>query len=599
MEDSMVMSIRRSSLAALALVLMVATMMGAAPSAHAVSVSPNKTPAFAGDAGDPDAVYSAGTYFAFTTGTALGNHIQALVSTSASSGYHSYTGTTFGSTALPTTPAWETANTQTSPGVFFWGGRWLMYYDAAQAPFATDSGHDCISVAVGGASLSPSSPQFTDASSGGLICQATGSIDPSPFVDPATGDAYLVWKQNDGGSAAPATIWSQQLSADGLSLVGSPHELMFNDTAAYSWETTVEDPDMVDDGGAYDLLFSAGVYTTSSYSEGITTCSGPLGPCGPDTQILTSFGSALGPGGGSLFTDAGGGWWLDVAAWQGGGAGCTNYSCGATRQLFVSRITLSVQVPCGVPPTPDGYRMVASDGGIFNFGELPFCGSMGGQALTRPVVGMADAGSAGYWEVASDGGIFAFGDARFYGSMGGRRLTRPIVGIASTPDSGGYWEVASDGGIFAFGGAGFYGSMGGRPLTRPVVGIASTPDGGGYWEVASDGGIFAFGDARFYGSMGGRRLTRPIVGIAAAPNGGGYWEVASDGGIFAFGDAGFFGSMGGQRLDRPVVGIASTRSGGGYWEVASDGGIFAFGAAAFFGSTGGTPLTRPVVGLAS
>src|SRR5580704_7684372 len=61
-------------------------------SSDAVTVSPSATPAFAGDAGDPDVVYSAGTYFAFSTGTPLGNHIQALVSSSASGGYHSYTG---------------------------------------------------------------------------------------------------------------------------------------------------------------------------------------------------------------------------------------------------------------------------------------------------------------------------------------------------------------------------------------------------------------------------------------------------------------------------------------------------------------------------
>ncbi len=40
---------------------------------------------------------------------------------------------------------------------------------------------------------------------------------------------------------------------------------------------------------------------------------------------------------------------------------------------------------------------------------------------------------AGYHEVASDGGIFAFGDAQFYGSMGGHPLNAPIVGIATTP----------------------------------------------------------------------------------------------------------------------------------------------------------------------
>ena len=66
----------------------------------------------------------------------------------------------------------------------------------------------------------------------------------------------------------------------------------------------------------------------------------------------------------------------------------------------------------------------------------------------------------GYWLVASDGGIFAFGDAGFFGSMGHQRLNKPIVGMAATPDGKGYWLVASDGGIFAFGNAAFFGSRG-------------------------------------------------------------------------------------------------------------------------------------------
>ena len=41
---------------------------------------------------------------------------------------------------------------------------------------------------------------------------------------------------------------------------------------------------------------------------------------------------------------------------------------------------------------------------------------------------------AGYWMVASDGGIFSFGNARFFGSTGAIRLNQPIVGIAATPD---------------------------------------------------------------------------------------------------------------------------------------------------------------------
>jgi ribosomal protein L24E len=65
----------------------------------------------------------------------------------------------------------------------------------------------------------------------------------------------------------------------------------------------------------------------------------------------------------------------------------------------------------------------------------------------------------GYWLVASDGGIFAFGDAGFHGSTGNIALNQPVVGMASTRTGRGYWFVASDGGIFAFGDAGFHGSI--------------------------------------------------------------------------------------------------------------------------------------------
>ena len=48
--------------------------------------------------------------------------------------------------------------------------------------------------------------------------------------------------------------------------------------------------------------------------------------------------------------------------------------------------------------------------------------STGRPALTlnKPVVGMAATPDGkGYWLVASDGGVFTFGDAQFYGSTGG------------------------------------------------------------------------------------------------------------------------------------------------------------------------------------
>ena len=93
--------------------------------------------------------------------------------------------------------------------------------------------------------------------------------------------------------------------------------------------------------------------------------------------------------------------------------------------------------------------------------------------------------TTGYSLVASDGGIFNFGNSVFYGSEGGTHLNAPIVGTASTPNGGGYWLVASDGGVFSFGNAAFYGSEGGTPLNKPIVGIASTPD----WQGLLAGGL--------------------------------------------------------------------------------------------------------------
>ncbi|MGH9098551.1 MAG: hypothetical protein ACRDWB_14140, partial [Acidimicrobiales bacterium] len=51
---------------------------------------------------------------------------------------------------------------------------------------------------------------------------------------------------------------------------------------------------------------------------------------------------------------------------------------------------------------------------------------------------------------AADGGIFAFGDAPFHGSMGGQPLARPMVGMALSRLQSGYWLVAQDCGIFSF-----------------------------------------------------------------------------------------------------------------------------------------------------
>ena len=213
--------------------------------------------------------------------------------------------------------------------------------------------------------------------------------------------------------------------------------------------------------------------------------------------------------------------------------------------------------------------------------RAPFVGSAGDLPLVRPVVGMTPtADDQGYWLVASDGGIFAFGDAAFYGSWAARRSTGPSWAWPPPPTAAGYWLVASDGGVFAFGDAAFFGSMGGAPLNRPIVGMAATPDGGGYWLVASDGGIFAFGDAAFDGSTGGIALEPPVVGMQPDARRGGYRLVAADGGLFSFGTP-FAGSAVGAPA-RAVVSLDSPAA--GYRIVSADGGSTPSAGPPFLGS---------------
>ncbi len=167
-------------------------------------------------------------------------------------------------------------------------------------------------------------------------------------------------------------------------------------------------------------------------------------------------------------------------------------------------------------PGGDGCWLVASDGGVFATGsnatstDRPAIWSSISRSSASPP---APAGN-GYYLVASDGGVFAYGSgATFHGSMGGQHLNQPIVGIAVDPSTGGYWLIARDGGVFAFD-APFFGSMGGTPLNKPVVGGAAAPTGDGYYLVASDGGIFALGKgAVFQGSTGAIALNQPIVGM--------------------------------------------------------------------------------------
>ncbi|MGO9185349.1 DUF4185 domain-containing protein [Mycobacterium sp.] len=140
-----------------------------------------------------------------------------------------------------------------------------------------------------------------------------------------------------------------------------------------------------------------------------------------------------------------------------------------------------------VDPT-GGYWVATWTGAVTGFGGAPALGSpaLDGIHLNQPIMGMAATPTGqGYWLVASDGGIFSFGDAAFYGSTGSIHLNQPIVGMAATPDGRGYWLVASDGGVFNYGNAPFEGSLGGG--TQTVLGIEVSPLPLTYSLIGSNG----------------------------------------------------------------------------------------------------------------
>jgi hypothetical protein len=246
----------------------------------------------------------------------------------------------------------------------------------------------------------------------------------------------------------------------------------------------------------------------------------------------------------------------------------------------------------------NGYRMLASDGGVFDFGGQQFYGSTGGRILNKPIVaGINTCGNAGYWFVASDGGVFSYGDATFHGSLGGAALATPVAAMAATPTGGGYYLATAGYAVYPFGDAAAHGDLRSKHLNAPLVAMAATPDGRGYWLLGRDGGIFSFGDAEFHGSTGALHLVSPVIGFEPTRDGHGYWLFASDGGIFSFGDAAFHGSVGGAVRTNPIVGMRVSPTGNGYWLTDSAGKIYAFGDAVAAGDLSNVSLFRPIIGM--
>jgi hypothetical protein len=205
--------------------------------------------------------------------------------------------------SLPRPPAWAdrwNANTKTwAPSVMEIDGRYVMY--VATRDLA--AGRECIGVAV---SADPAGP-YRPVGAAPLVCQLAlgGSIDPDVVQAPG-GQLELAWK-SDGDAIGMATaLWSQPLTADGLSLEGVPHVLMRSGAA---WEQgNVEAPTLVSAQGRGWWLFYSGSQwdRPRSYATGLAWCAdlttATCTPVGSGPWLATSFPRAVAPGGMDVFT---------------------------------------------------------------------------------------------------------------------------------------------------------------------------------------------------------------------------------------------------------------------------------------------------------
>ena len=206
---------------------------------------------------------------------------------------------------LPSLGAWAKPGFTWAPEVFQIGGRWLLYYTASSRKLNSQ----CIGVAVAD---NPKGP-FRDTNPSHLICQTDlgGTIDANVLKD-ADGKHYIYYK-NDGNRIGKRTaLWGQQLSADGLAVVGQPVRMVGDEE---KWTARViEAPTMIRSAAGYQMFYSGGYFgwnpedRLSPYAMGYANCSGPLGPCKPaaENPLLHSFndreaGCVSGPGHQSIF----------------------------------------------------------------------------------------------------------------------------------------------------------------------------------------------------------------------------------------------------------------------------------------------------------
>lgn len=224
---------------------------------------------------------------------------------------------------FPSRPSWASGDLW-APEIHRVGDRWVVYYSARNAA----DGRLAVGAATGPSAIGP----FTDLGRPLVRDPAPGVIDAHHF-EASDGRHFLTFKVDGNAVGAPTPILIQRLADDGVTLMGSPTEILRNDR---SWEgALVEGQWMIEQGGTYYLFYSANGYASSRYAIGVARSSSPLGPfTKADAPIVTSNATWAGPGHGSVLRGPRGDWIHVYHAWRAGSVGTS-----PGRLVLVDRIT--------------------------------------------------------------------------------------------------------------------------------------------------------------------------------------------------------------------------------------------------------------------
>ena len=145
------------------------------------------------------------------------------------------------------------------------------------------------------------------------------------------------------------------------------------------------------------------------------------------------------------------------------------------RTRFLAAIALAAAL---LPATAGSVSAASASAGpaVLPYGDAGFYGPTTNLTLNRPVVGMASTpDGGGYWLVASDGGVFNFGDAGFFGSgVGALGTGRIAAGIVRSRSGRGYDILATPGIVHV----GFGGDVNGVGRVAAFMGSGGNPFAG-------------------------------------------------------------------------------------------------------------------------